>query len=125
MSRHLVAVYGTLRVGQPNNRLLNGCKHLGETVTVANATMYDNGYFPYVVLGDGDGPIVVDVYEVYDDTLHCLDYLEGYRGDSRYNHYERSAVEVVGFEEKALIYHVFKEDVEHLPVIESGNWFVK
>lgn len=128
MSSHLVAVYGTLRQGQRNNWLLKDSKFLGTVTTTGNVLMLDNGWYPYAVLDEGDKPIVVELYEVDDDTLEALDTLEGYVEGSEFNHYERSEIELNmggGRVVKALIYHVDKYSVQSYPEIESGDWFVK
>lgn len=122
MSRHLVAVYGTLRQGGHNNKLLHSSEHLGEDFV--RGVMYDNGGFPYLVLDESGTEVVVEVYRVDESTLRRLDWLEGYDGDREWNHYDRSLVELCSGT-RALVYHVEKEMVKHLPVIESGNWFVK
>ena len=122
MSRHLVAVYGTLRRGGHNNKLLHSSEHLGEDSV--RGLMYDNGGFPYLVLDEFGTEVVVETYSVDEPTLRRLDWLEGYDGNREWNHYDRSLVELSSGT-KALIYHVEKDDVKHLPVIESGNWFVK
>ena len=118
----MVAVYGTLRRGGHNNKLLHSSEHIGEDFV--RGVMYDNGGFPYLVLDESGTEVVVEVYSVDDATLRRLDWLEGYDGNREWNHYDRSCVELHSGT-KALIYHVEKGDVEHLPVIESGNWFVK
>lgn len=72
-----VAVYGTLKRGRGNDRLLGDAKFLGETLTTPEYTMYHLGAFPCITL-EGDTPIHVEVYEVDSDTFKRLDMLEGY-----------------------------------------------
>ena len=74
-----VAVYGSLRQGMGNHRLLEGSKFLGQDV-IEGFVMYSLGAFPCVksVWPDPDNSIVVEVYEVDDDTFARLDRLEGY-----------------------------------------------
>lgn len=73
----MVFVYGSLKMGFPNHRVLqraNG-RFVGTHVTDPNFTMVSLHAFPGVVLG-GETPITGEVYEV--DTLDPLDSLEGY-----------------------------------------------
>lgn len=75
-------MYGTLRKGEGNHPLLNGCKYVGETKVPG--FMYDLGYYPGVKLVSpsdkyvGKVPyITCEVYEVDPGTLERLDRLEG------------------------------------------------
>ena len=99
----LVAVYGTLKMGYGNHRLLEDAMFEGEAVTAKKYPMVDNGYFPYLFNEDGGDHVKVEVYAVDADTLARLDALEGV--DS--GHYYREEVEVVfddGFTEMVNIY---------------------
>ena len=71
----LVAVYGTLRNGFPNNDILQYSEYLGEDI-LEGFLMFDLGAFPGVIRY-GDGTIVVEVFNVNEDTLDDLDFLEG------------------------------------------------
>ena len=81
MSKHIVAVYGTLREGQGNWRwaLRNRSEKLGDAV-VSGFDMYNTGGFPAVVhtTGEGQRDISIEVYEVDDEVFADLDRLEGY-----------------------------------------------
>lgn len=85
-----VFVYGTLKNGYGNNRLLLGETFIGEAVTIPHEyTMIDGG-FPYVLLG-GVFHIKGELWAVEnDDTLLSLDALEGVR----YDHYKRHTTDV-------------------------------
>jgi len=71
-----VFVYGTLRRGQSNHRLLASAKFVGVGRTAAEYSMFSLGPFPGVVEG-GTTSIVGEIYDVGDDTLAALDSLEG------------------------------------------------
>jgi len=71
----LVAVYGTLRQGFPNNDLLEYSEYLGDDI-LDGFLMFDLGFFPGVIRY-GDDSILVEVYNVDDYTLSNLDLLEG------------------------------------------------
>lgn len=114
-----VAVYGSLRKGMGNNRLLGDSKYLGTTVTKQSCSMYSLGGFPMVSLTRAVCPIVVEVYECDDGTLERLDFLEGYRGPNAQNFYDRSEVETdLG---TALIYHI-ENSTREAPLVADGDW---
>lgn len=75
---YAVFVYGSLRIGFGNNRLLSGSKYLGSTQTIQNYAMVDLGSFPGVIKqGENRLPVVGDVYIVNRPVLADLDRLEG------------------------------------------------
>ncbi|MBL4834575.1 MAG: gamma-glutamylcyclotransferase [Pseudomonas sp.] len=75
--KHRVAVYGTLKRGMSNHDLLQASSFLGED-TLTNVTLYDLGLFPAAKFEASHG-ITVELFEIDDATLTCLDRLEGYR----------------------------------------------
>ncbi len=91
-------VYGTLRPGQWNFRLI-----APQVVETMPATLHDHVLygrrlpFPYAV--PGPGRVVGDVLVVnptrMPEALRILDALEGYAGEGRRNHYERRPVSVI------------------------------
>lgn len=72
-----VFVYGTLKKGHGNFRLLEGSKYLGDHSTEPLYFMLSFGGFPGVYMG-GDTAIHGEVYEVSDAVFGTLDRLEGY-----------------------------------------------
>jgi gamma-glutamylaminecyclotransferase len=69
---HRVFVYGTLKRGFCNHRLLEGCEFLGSAATVPAYRMIETG-FP-VIMPDPEGkPVSGEVYAVDDKTLERLD----------------------------------------------------
>ena len=94
MTNHPFFVYGTLRPGQGNYRLLAG-RTVGEFPAVLDGhALYGPG-LPYVTAGEEDSAVVGDLIfvapERYVEVLARLDGLEGYRPGSRHSHYEREA----------------------------------
>ncbi|WP_041440137.1 gamma-glutamylcyclotransferase [Thermovibrio ammonificans] len=81
-------VYGSLKRGYWNNRLLRKCRYLGTGVTKEPFKLYSVG-FPYAVPDSRGLPVKGEVYEVDLKTLKDLDNLEGCP-----NHYKRKLVEV-------------------------------
>lgn len=71
-----VAVYGTLREGEGNHRVMNVARgELVGTTRLSGYVMHSlHGGFPGVKRGEGT--VVVEVYELPD--VRALDYLEGY-----------------------------------------------
>jgi gamma-glutamylcyclotransferase (GGCT)/AIG2-like uncharacterized protein YtfP len=112
----LVAVYGSLRQGFGNHqRFLSHLKPLGLDL-IEGWDMYSLGAFPAIV--GGSGAVVVEVYDVDDNTLRMLDGLEGFP-----HFYNRSQVSTEYGE--AWVYH-FNEDwsgrANYHHKVESGDW---
>ena len=79
---HRVFVYGTLKRGFYNHRLLRemDAKFLGEALTREPMRMVLGEYgIPYLMRGEADGSAVVpgELWEVGDEGLDALDVLEG------------------------------------------------
>lgn len=92
---HRVFVYGTLKSGFFNHRLLGGCEFFGGGVAVPTYKMIETGYkmiengFP-VIMPDPEGkPLAGEIYTVDDKTLARLDQLER-EGSS----YDRKLIDV-------------------------------
>lgn len=78
----LVAVYGTLKAGYGNNRILQGNAHKIADGIVRGFKLYDSG-FPVAAHSENDST-KVEVWDVWDNaiaTLDRLDSLEGHRGN--------------------------------------------
>lgn len=112
---NLVAVYGSLRQGKGNHRILNNeqTEYLG-TCRVEGFDMYSMGSFPFIT--DGDGEITVEVYRVTDETTaQRLDNLEGYP-----SFYNRKQVQTeYGL---AWIYFINDYDVSRYQPVSDGDW---
>jgi gamma-glutamylaminecyclotransferase len=78
-----VFVYGTLKRGYGNNRLLTDSKFVGEGQTVARCRLFDSGFpvlRPRLKKRDGawNAPVRGEVYEVSSaEVMQRLDQLEG------------------------------------------------
>lgn len=90
----LVFVYGSLKSGFHNHRLLKNSKFVGQAVTKEKYTMYSCGSFPSVT-EEPSYNISGEVYEINEQTLKSLDYLEGYEEGRKNNFYERKLTEVL------------------------------
>jgi len=75
----LVFVYGSLKKGFRNNKVLGDSKYVGTFKTTTKFKMLDLGYYPALMLDDVGGNVVLgELYEVSGDTFERLDQLEGY-----------------------------------------------
>ena len=115
----LVAVYGSLRKGLGNHRVLGGSELLWVCETPPHWEMFSLGGFPGIRAGEG--PITIEVYRVVSESVaYGLDSLEGYRGpNSNNNFYDKCSVDTdFG---SAEIYTLLKgyEDCE---AIDGGDW---
>lgn len=72
---YLVFVYGTLRQGLSNHRVLAGARFLGQARTKAAYALYLE-YYPKVVKEEAVCPITGELYLVDGPTLALLDDLE-------------------------------------------------
>ncbi len=112
----IVAVYGSLKRGFYNHRLLERSRFMA-TGTVAGFTMYSLGAFPMIV--EGTGSVAVELYEVDRQTLAALDRLEGFP-----SFYQRQIVtaQTDCCPVEAWIYHGKPEQVKGQRRIQDGVW---
>jgi gamma-glutamylcyclotransferase (GGCT)/AIG2-like uncharacterized protein YtfP len=73
-----VVVYGSLRRGMGNHRLLERSELLSTEVIQANYDMLDMGSYPGLVRSEEPNDIVVEVYSVTPETFTDIEHLEGY-----------------------------------------------
>lgn len=90
---HLVFVYGTLKKGFSNHRLLASSELLGAARTVNKYAMYTTGV-PIVVKDESVSEIFGELYRVDEATLVYLDSLEGHP-----DWYRREMVDVLLLED--------------------------
>ena len=125
----LVFVYGTLKKGFSNHRLLASSELLGKARTVKKYAMYSTGV-PIVVKEEAVSAIFGELYRVDEVTLTYLDSLEGHP-----DWYRREEVEVLVEDkgggqhlEKAWIYFNLDKrgtlvpSGEHLKEWTGGSW---
>lgn len=114
-----VLVYGTLRHGEPNHRLIDMTKstYLGRYVKTLPYTMVSLGGFPGLVDSELSNPIVVELYDVDDVTFEKLDTLEGYPF-----FYNRKQIEVDDGLYAWVYYLNDPDEYTQCPVIYSGDW---
>ena len=74
----LIAVYGTLRKGEPNHQVLADSQYL-KTIRLKGFKMYGAHSFPAVIKGTEDDSIVIEIYRITSQNiLRALDLLEGF-----------------------------------------------
>lgn len=110
----LVAVYGTLRRGGGNHRLLQNESLVGHTSVPGFDMLQVSMSFPGVV--DGDGNVVVEVWEVSKEAFARLDILEGYP-----NLYTRRLIPTEFGDAWIYIWNGPNNGAK----IQSGDWFNK
>lgn len=107
----LLAVYGTLKKGHPNHRVIGNAEYLG-SCAIEGWAMYSLGYFPCIVPMKLSSRVVVEVYAL--DDLAAADRLEGYP-----NFYDRTKVRTSYGE--AWVYFM-REAPDGAKKVRSGNW---
>jgi len=112
----LVFVYGTLRRGEVNHRLLAGARMLGKMATEDIFTMYDLGDYP-AVIKNGKSAIVGEIYAISSGILAILDELEECP-----DYYQRILLNTpIG---RAWIYVLTTIHDASSSIIESGDWLI-
>lgn len=112
----LCAVYGSLREGLGNHRVIQGCPRQADGVIPSGFKMYSYGAFPALTPSEEGYPITVEVYQVNDThKAQSLDWLEGYP-----SFYNRKVIELEDGR-KAWVYFV-KDISPGSTEVNSGNW---
>lgn len=119
----LIAVYGTLKKGFGNHRVMGNSKLLGEHLTPRKFTMHSFGGFPGITTG-GETKILCEIYEVNDPTtLERIYSLEGYSGirDSERNWYDTLLIKTKWGEAEIFYFKDAAKLTGH-PTVQSGIW---
>lgn len=111
MTKHKVAVYGSLRSGMYNRRGFPTLKTL-ETTRLEGYKMRSLGGYPYIYPSDTDS-VVVELCEVEDEDYGYIRRMELGAG------YDEVPVEING--DTYLIY-VYRRDNDHNQLVGNGDW---
>ena len=119
MKKYLVAVYGSLRKKQSNYEYhLSNSTYKGTFTTEPEYTMHSLSYYPGLKL-NGNTSIVMEVYEVDEETLKTLNRLEGYYPGEKSTFYDR--IEINTPWGKSFTY-IYVNELSKDSIVESGDW---
>ncbi len=124
----LVAVYGTLRRGEGNHKILETCQYITTTI-LSGYKMYGQTNFPAIIKGKKEDTIVVEIYRITNpDIANQLDILEGFdrrNPNSLDNLYTIQMITIPSIKESIEIYtfdHNPNQVVQRGPHLEHGDW---
>jgi gamma-glutamylcyclotransferase (GGCT)/AIG2-like uncharacterized protein YtfP len=112
--QHTVAVYGSLKKGFGNHRLLTNAEYLGVD-KIDGWDMYGLGGFPGIVAGEGS--IHIEVYKVDDEEMARLDMLEGYP-----SFYDRKQVSTQHGDAWVYFLATPENYIDTCAVVPTGRW---
>jgi len=111
----LVIVYGSLREGMGNHRVLGGAKKMGQfTIPEGVYYMVSLGGFPGLIPHRGGSEIVAEVYSCNEEQYQAVEWLEGYP-----NFYDREKIDTPWGEGE--VYTLDDSYADHKQVF-NGDW---
>lgn len=117
-----IAVYGTLRKGFGNARVLGDSPLIGEGKTINKYKMTARG-IPFVNPNEPVSRITVEVYDVSPSQLPSVDALEGYNpNDHEGSWYKRTPIEVELENGETIEASIYFGDKDAGTLIESGDY---
>ena len=117
MDRHNIFVYGTLRSGGGNSRLLRESELVSIAKTDGKYALYVEG-IPYAVKKEEVSRIIGEVWSVNSDTLQSIDLLEGHP-----NWYVRELINVILTDANMLRAWIYFNPSPRGRLVESGDYF--
>lgn len=121
MKKTLVAVYGTLRRGFGNHRLLQNAEYMGTFNTEPIYTLHDLGGFPGLK-NNGTTSVVMEVYSVNQQEAENVDRLEGYSPNHPATFYDKQPIETPWGTAGVYIY---VNNLDKAPLVESGDYYLE
>ena len=119
MKKYLVACYGSLRRGMSNYQYyLSNSEYKGTFTTEPEYTLHSLSAYPGLKL-NGNTSVVMEVYEVDEDTLKNLNRLEGYYPGEKSTFYDRIEIDTPWG--KAFTY-IYVNELSKDSIVESGDW---
>lgn len=117
-NKTLIAVYGTLRQGCGNNRLIKDADFMGTFKSEPVYSMYSLGGFPGLK-ENGSTAITLEVYAVNTEEARNVDNLEGYSKGVTPYFYDKKNIEtpwgVAGI-------YIYVREPNEDRLITSGDW---
>lgn len=117
-NKNLIAVYGSLRGGLGNHRLIANSTYVGTCETEAEYSLYDLGYYPGLKK-NGNTAVTIEIYEVDNAIANSVDRLEGYSPDRESTFYDKEFIDTP-FGKAGIYIYVPSVREDHL--VESGDW---
>ena len=119
MKKYLVSCYGSLRRGMSNHQYyLSDSEYKGTFTTEPEYTLHSLQWYPGLKL-NGNTSVVMEVYEVDEETLKNLNRLEGYYPGEKSIFYDR--IEINTPWGKAFTY-IYVNELSKYSIVESGDW---
>ena len=121
MKKYLVSCYGSLRRGMSNHQYyLSDSEYKGTFSTEPEYTLHSLQWYPGLKL-NGNTSVVMEVYEVDEETLKNLNRLEGYYPGEKSTFYDR--IEINTPWGKAFTY-IYVNELSKDSIVESGDWVI-
>lgn len=117
-NKNLICVYGSLRQGHGNHRLIENSEYLGTFKTEPIFNLYSLGGFPGLK-ENGDTSVVMEVYSVDNETARNVDRLEGYIPGRPATFYDKISLNTPFGE--AFVY-TYVNSISEDRKVESGDW---
>ena len=119
-NKKLISVYGTLRSGFGNHRLLTNAEYIGTFNTPPIYDLHDLGGFPALKNG-GETSVVMEVYAVTDEEAYHVDCLEGYSPGGNNTFYDKETISTP-FGDAGV--YIYVRSLNDLPLVESGDYYL-
>lgn len=121
MSKVLIAVYGTLRKGFGNHRIIEDAEYLGTFNSPPIYNLHNLGGFPGLK-HNGTTSVVMEVYSVNKEEASNVDSLEGYRPGVTPTFYDKEIIETPWGNAGVYIY---VNNLDRAPLVESGDYYLE
>ena len=119
MKKYLISVYGSLRKNMSNyHYYLSDSEYKGTFTTEPEYTLHSLSHYPGLKQ-NGNHSVVMEVYEVDENTLDNLNQLEGYYPGRKATFYNR--IEINTPWGKAFTY-IYVNELSKESIVESGDW---
>jgi len=120
MNKKLIAVYGTLRKGFGNHRIIENAEFCGEFDSEPIYTLHDLGGYPGLKQ-NGNTSVKFEVYAVNDNEASRVDSLEGYTEGIEPYFYDKVMIDTPWG--KAGLY-IYVRSLEGVRIVDSGDYYL-